>query len=189
MSGMEQDAPPAPRLVRRRDGKMIAGVCQGVADHFRIDPLLVRIGFVVAAFFGGAGLIAYIAGWVLIPEQDETTSVGERVIREHHWARIAGIVLIAIAVTSFGGPFWWFRGGTLFAGLLIVGGVMLLSPGLFDRADRLVGDSPARPASPPLEPPLPPTTASFDEPPPPPPPPPPVPERRRRGGIGVITLG
>jgi phage shock protein PspC (stress-responsive transcriptional regulator)/predicted membrane protein len=192
MSGMEQDAPPTPRLVRRRDGRMIAGVCQGVADHFRIDPLFVRIGFVVAAFFGGAGVIAYVAGWLLVPEEDETTSVGERVLREHHWGRIAGIVLIAIAVTSFGGPFWWFRGGSLFAVLLIVGGVMLLSPGLFDRSDRPdrpVAGPPAPPASPPSEPPPPPTTVSFDQPPPPPPPAPPGPDRRRRGGIGAITLG
>src|SRR3954463_10911937 len=100
MSGMEQDAPPTPRLVRRRHGRMIAGVCQGVADHFRIDPLLVRIGFVVTAFFGGAGAIAYVAAWLLLPEEDESTSIGERVVREHHWGRIAGFVLIAIAVSS-----------------------------------------------------------------------------------------
>src|SRR4051794_20454673 len=115
---MEPHAPPTTRLVRRRDGRMIAGVSQGVADHFHIDPLFVRMGFVVATFFGGAGVVAYVAGWLLIPEEDEDTSVGERVLREHRWGRIAGIALIAVAVTSFGGPFWWFRGGTFFAVLL-----------------------------------------------------------------------
>ena len=188
---MEPHAPPTRRLVRRRDGRMIAGVCEGVADHFQIDPIVVRIGFVIAAFFGGAGVIAYVAGWLLIPEEDDTTSVGERVLREHHWGRIAGIVLIAIAVTSFGGPFWWFRGGTFFAVLLIVGGVLLLTPGIFDRTERtpVAGPpAPPPPAPPPSVPPPsdpPPTTMSFDD----APAPLPAQAPRRRSGLGAITLG
>ena len=181
---MEPLAPPTPRLVRPRNGRMIAGVCQGIADHFRIDPLFVRIGFVVATFFGGAGAIAYVAGWLLIPEQDESTSIGERIVREHRWGRIAGIVLIAIAVTSFGGPVWWFSRGALFPVALIVGGVLLLIPGVFDREPR---PPVAGPPAPP--PPSPPTTTSFEDPQPPVPAPIAQPRQRRRGGIGAITLG
>lgn len=182
---MEPQAPPTPRLVRRRDGRMIAGVCQGVAEHFRIDPLVVRIGFVVTTFFGGAGAIAYIAAWLLIPEEDDHTSVGERLVREHHWTRIVGLVLIVIAASAIARPIWWFHGGTLFPVALIVGGVLLLAPGVFDR-------EPPGPVAGPPAPPPPPTTASFDEPPPPEPPPPspqPPARSRRRGGIGAITLG
>ncbi|HMC71298.1 MAG TPA: PspC domain-containing protein, partial [Mycobacteriales bacterium] len=68
--------------MRRRHGRMIAGVCQGISDHFHIDPLVVRIGFVLTAFFGGAGAIAYVAAWVLIPEEGESRSVGERIVHE-----------------------------------------------------------------------------------------------------------
>ena len=55
---MEPQSVTTPRLVRQPHGRMIAGVCKGIADHFGIDPVLVRIAFVVASFFGGAGFIA-----------------------------------------------------------------------------------------------------------------------------------
>jgi phage shock protein C len=57
------------RLVRRRDDRMLAGVCSGVADYLGLDPTLVRMLAVVAAIFsGGAVAVAYVAAWVLMPE-------------------------------------------------------------------------------------------------------------------------
>ncbi|MBB3041676.1 PspC domain-containing protein [Nocardioides sp. LMS-CY] len=57
------------RLTRRRDDRMIAGVCSGVADYLGLDPTLVRLLTVVAAIFSvGAVAVAYIAAWVLMPE-------------------------------------------------------------------------------------------------------------------------
>ena len=56
-------------LTRRRDDRMIAGVCSGVADHIGLDPTLVRLLTVVAAVFSvGAVAVAYIAAWILMPE-------------------------------------------------------------------------------------------------------------------------
>ena len=177
---------------------MIAGVCQGIADHFHVDPLIVRIGFVVATFFGGAGAIAYGAAWLLIPEEDATTSLGEQIIRRHRWGRIAGIALIAIAISSLARPVWWVRGGVVWPVILIIGGLFLLTPGAFERrepdASRPFEPSEPDAATAPQQfstgspiPPPPPTTVAFDEPVPPPPPTPP--RRRRRGGIGSLTLG
>src|SRR4051812_3854825 len=76
---MESQSMAPPRLVRRREGRMIAGVCKGLAEHFRVEPTLVRIGFVVATFFGGAGIIGYAAAWAFIPDEGEQTSIGERI--------------------------------------------------------------------------------------------------------------
>ena len=57
------------RLTRRRDDRMIAGVCSGVADYVGLDPTLVRVLAVVAAVFsGGTMAVAYIAAWILMPE-------------------------------------------------------------------------------------------------------------------------
>jgi phage shock protein C len=57
------------RLVRRRDDRMIAGVCSGVADYLGLDVTLVRLLTVVAAIFSvGAVAVAYIAAWILMPE-------------------------------------------------------------------------------------------------------------------------
>lgn len=59
------------RLRRSTTDRHVAGVAGGLARHLDIDPLLVRIGFVVATFFGGAGVILYGALWLLVPEDDE----------------------------------------------------------------------------------------------------------------------
>ena len=56
---MNSNAPR--RLTRSTSDKMIGGVAGGLADYFSIDPLVVRIGFVVSVFFSGAGLLAYLA--------------------------------------------------------------------------------------------------------------------------------
>jgi phage shock protein C len=55
------------RLVRPASKKMIAGVCAGLADYFRVETRKVRIGFVLFGLFG-AGEIVYIALWIIAPK-------------------------------------------------------------------------------------------------------------------------
>jgi len=57
------------RLYRSNKDRKLGGVCGGIADYFDIDPVFVRILFVVAAFWGGSGVLAYIICWIVIPEQ------------------------------------------------------------------------------------------------------------------------
>ena len=59
---------------------MLAGVAAGLADYFGVDPLLVRIGFVVLALMGGVAVPLYLAGWLLIPEEDAELSVAEELM-------------------------------------------------------------------------------------------------------------
>src|SRR5947207_15685864 len=59
------------RLTRSETNKVIAGVCAGLAEYFDVDPVLVRVGFVVAAA-AGFGIIAYIAMWIAVPRASET---------------------------------------------------------------------------------------------------------------------
>lgn len=57
------------RLVRSRDEQMIGGVCAGLADYFGLDVTLVRVLVVVGTVLGlGSLVLAYIAGWILIPK-------------------------------------------------------------------------------------------------------------------------
>src|SRR5687768_11941322 len=56
------------RLRRSVDDRKVAGVAGGLARHLDVDPLLLRVAFVVLAFFGGAGLLLYGACWLLVPE-------------------------------------------------------------------------------------------------------------------------
>jgi phage shock protein C len=70
------------RLVRSLDGRMVAGVCSGLADCYDIDVNLVRLVFVVASFFGFVGVLAYLAAWVILPEQGESASIAENMLNK-----------------------------------------------------------------------------------------------------------
>jgi phage shock protein PspC (stress-responsive transcriptional regulator) len=72
----ELNRPPIKKLTRIPEGKMVAGVCTGLADYLSIDVSLVRVGVAVVSFItGGAGVIAYIAGMIVIPERGAEGSV------------------------------------------------------------------------------------------------------------------
>ena len=63
------DPPPVPRrLTRSSSDKVLAGVAGGLGRYFDIDPIIFRIGFVVLTLAGGAGVLAYLAAWVLVPD-------------------------------------------------------------------------------------------------------------------------
>jgi len=55
------------RLVRSRTEKMIAGVCGGLAQYFNVDPTIVRLLWVIITIMGGAGILAYIVLWIVMP--------------------------------------------------------------------------------------------------------------------------
>jgi len=59
---------------------MLAGVAAGVADYFDLDPTIVRIGFVALAFLGGLAVPLYLAGWLLIPDEDSDQSLAEELV-------------------------------------------------------------------------------------------------------------
>jgi len=68
-------------LVRSQKGRMLAGVCAGVADYFDMDVTLVRvIVAVVSVITGGAGVLAYVAAWLIIPAEGERTSVAQNIV-------------------------------------------------------------------------------------------------------------
>lgn len=68
---------PSNRLTRPRHGRIIAGVAAAIAGRIGVDVALVRLGFVVSIFFGGLGVVAYVAGWLLIPEEGQDKSTAE----------------------------------------------------------------------------------------------------------------
>ena len=68
-------------LVRSRKGRMVAGVCAGLAEYFGTDVTLVRvIVAVIAVITGGAGVLAYLVAWAIIPEEGEKTSIAENLV-------------------------------------------------------------------------------------------------------------
>lgn len=96
------------RLRRSITDRKVAGVAGGLGRHLDVDPLILRVAFVVLAFFGGAGLILYGACWLLLPED------GSDRAPFHLDDRTRGVALIivgAIAALALLGDSWgafWF---------------------------------------------------------------------------------
>jgi len=58
------------KLYRSRNSRMISGVCGGLAEYLNIDPVVVRLIFVITAIFGASiGFWVYIIMWIAVPEQ------------------------------------------------------------------------------------------------------------------------
>ena len=64
------------KLRRSRKDRMIGGVCGGLGEYFHIDPVIIRLIFVLLLFANGIGLLAYILFWIIVPEEP---SEGEEV--------------------------------------------------------------------------------------------------------------
>ncbi len=67
-------------LMRSRDGRMLAGVCAGVAGYFGVDVTLVRVIWaVVSVITGGAGILAYLVAWIIIPDEGQKSPIAENI--------------------------------------------------------------------------------------------------------------
>ena len=121
----------AQRLTRNRREAVCGGVAAGFADYFTVDPVLVRLGFVLLAFADGIGFVFYIICWVIMPINEEEgvsgqTTPGEKVAEEVRAAgervRAAGEkVASEVRVAGASG-----RGRSIAGVVLIVLGSMLL---------------------------------------------------------------
>lgn len=57
------------RIYRPREGRVLVGVCSGIAAYFSVDPVLVRLAWIIFSCLGGSGILAYLVAAVLIPEE------------------------------------------------------------------------------------------------------------------------
>jgi phage shock protein C len=71
------------KLLRTRDGRIVAGVCSGIGEYLGIDPYVVRLAFALISVFGGFGLLLYLAAWVVVPEEGEPASIAEKLIKKN----------------------------------------------------------------------------------------------------------
>lgn len=101
----------AKKLYRSRNDKVIAGVCGGLGDYFDIDSTIIRIAWVAFTFAGGAGIIAYIVAWLLIPLEPSSKIKKEKTEEEHpevfhNASLIFGTALIIIGIMLIPGWGW-----------------------------------------------------------------------------------
>ena len=57
------------RIYRSNKDRILGGVCGGLGAYLNLDPVLLRVVWAIAFFFGGVGVLAYIIAWILIPEE------------------------------------------------------------------------------------------------------------------------
>ena len=69
-----------PPLRRAVNVRMLAGVCAGIADYLSVDVTIVRVAFAVFTFLGGAGIPAYLACLLLIPEEGTDQSIASSLL-------------------------------------------------------------------------------------------------------------
>ncbi len=129
---------------------MIAGVCGGVGEYFNIDPVLVRILWVVLSVLGGSGVLAYIIGIIIIPEAPETAEGEEgtdnpkphRSTNQTIW----GVILITIGLIVllnqfqifrfFSHQFWHISWAVIFPiFLVLLGAIILFRRRSFDKEE------------------------------------------------------
>jgi len=209
--------PPIATLRRSRADRKLAGVAGGLGRYAGVDPLILRILFVVLTIFGGSGILLYVAGWLLIADDGEEESQAQRIVRGHTDGSTVSTVVFGTVVLILG---LVFMGAVLDTGpglgglgaLVVVAVIVLL---LLRNGQRPAAGTPGQVLYGPVPPPVPPPgpgafgqtagtayTAAATAPTapvPPPgsptyyPPPPPVPPRppqppRERSVLGVVTF-
>ncbi|GAA1841833.1 PspC domain-containing protein [Microlunatus capsulatus] len=77
----------------------VAGVCGGVAEHWGVDPVLVRVGWVLLALSGGIGVVLYVAAWLLVPVQGRSTATLDDLLgdKTRRWPKEVWVALVALA--------------------------------------------------------------------------------------------
>ena len=189
--------PPAP-LYRPREGRVFRGVCAAIGRATGTDPVLWRVLVVVFLFFGGAGLVLYLAGWLFLPDEGEPPTELQRLFRGQG-ASTGGAIGLAVLVVI--AALVVFDDGRGLLPLIVVAALAYLV--LRDRQSAegrapvapgpAAGAPPAGWAPPPAWPAAAGTppggwgAAAWGPPPPPPPPPPPVPPRPR-SPLGLLTV-
>jgi len=127
-------APTVKRLERSRD-RILGGVASGLGRYFDLSPAVFRVGFVVLAILGGAGVLVYIAAFLVMPKEGEERSIAEDVLvkrREHPWRLVAlGLVAVAIFSLLARADTWPSAGVAWF--LIAVAGLFLVWTGLRGR--------------------------------------------------------
>lgn len=70
------------KLQRTHEGRIVAGVCSGAGQYLGVDPNIIRVAFLVVSIVtvGFGGVLAYLAAWVVIPEEGEQASIVENLI-------------------------------------------------------------------------------------------------------------
>ena len=127
-AAIDSSSPARRWAVRRSDDRLVAGLAAGLARHWGIPLPYVRAGFVVAAFAGGAGIVAYLIGWALTFERLEGSAEPEPTTP----AQKVGLTLIFVGtLLALRGIGLWFSDQITFSAAFLAFGIAAM----WDRSD------------------------------------------------------
>jgi signal transduction histidine kinase/phage shock protein PspC (stress-responsive transcriptional regulator) len=121
------------------------GVCAGLGRRLGIDPIILRVLFVVAAAAGGTGVVLYALAWAAIPaEGQEQTPVVRLAGRRDTWQVAGGLALLAFSVLLLLRQWGiWFSDGLVWPVLLVAAGAAIIWRQAGTRAEPAVPSAPA----------------------------------------------
>lgn len=140
--------PSNGRLCRSESDRMIGGVCAGLGRYLAVDPVLVRLAFVVLSLVNGVGAVIYLILWIVLPGESSLELSGDALVRANlsdmraqaerllgslrsrqQGALIIGVALVVVGLVFLLGNFVpWLTPGLLWPiALIAVGAYLLLS--------------------------------------------------------------
>ncbi|WP_435830655.1 PspC domain-containing protein [Polymorphospora rubra] len=116
-------------LVRPRDGRYLAGVCAAIGRATNTDPILWRVLLAVLGFFGGIGILVYVAAWLLIPSEGDTASPVESMLGRGRssMSPVTVIVLGVLIAVMFGFIVTDSFRAVMLGTAILIGGALLLN--------------------------------------------------------------
>ncbi len=117
------------RIYRSQTDQVLAGVCGGLAEYFKVDPALVRIIWILVTLFGGSGILAYIVALFILPQEYEVKGEAAPIEKKHTLQPIWGLLLIVLGIvlliqhSDIVGLAWskfWSSGLNIFFGLFVI---------------------------------------------------------------------
>lgn len=140
------------RLYRSNRDKVIGGVAGGLGDYLNIDPVIIRVLFVLLAIFGGSGVLVYIILWIAIPaeivgfdtlagKKKPASESGDNAVnytsRRKNTSMIVGIIMIVLGlVLLIDHLVPVYNITNLWPLLIILAGVLLISPEIFKTTNK-----------------------------------------------------
>ena len=131
------------KLYRDKTNHIVGGVAAGLGNYFNLDPLLIRILFVLLAIFGGGGVIIYFILWIFVPDNQKESIYNSTTMENQPYEQqnkpniehdntkgslISGIILITLGAMFLADRFIpHIRFGDLWPIILIVIGAVLIS--------------------------------------------------------------
>ncbi len=147
-------AGPWTRVSRLREGRVLGGVCGGIARAFGLDPIVVRIVALALVAAGGSGAVLYVLAWLVLPQEGERQSLAQSAVRDRHhdpaeMLAVSAVVIGVLLLLRESGL--WIQDAVVWPVLLSGFGLAVIwrQAGADDRASlqRVVGDVQSRRAA------------------------------------------